>query len=233
MNFIITHKQFDLPIDKTKYTVLCPKGTTIEGWPEIIYFESQYDNKLWSEIAAMDWIARNAKCDWVTINHYRRIGEYPPNLIGYAKPTYFNCNLAQQYQAYHNIDDLSLCSNIIKQIYPNEYPIWLQTIQSNVFYPYNMVSFPMPIYCDYMSKMMTVLTNVAKTINIYNKEGMMARIKTIKTYTEDNKLRNTNEEYQARLFAFLGERLSSWYINLLMLNNTVYPCEVFKYEGAW
>jgi hypothetical protein len=96
-----------------------------------------------------------------------------------------------------------------------------------------MVSFPMPIYRDYMSRMMTILTNVAKTINIYNKEGMMARIKTIKTYTEDNKLRNTNVDYQARLFSFLAERISSWYINLLMLNNDVYPCEVFKYEGAW
>lgn len=30
-NFIITHKQFDIPrIDKSKYTVLCPKGTIIE-----------------------------------------------------------------------------------------------------------------------------------------------------------------------------------------------------------
>ena len=44
--FIVTHKPFDIQIDpyvKEQYTVLSPKGVTVENWSNIIYFESELD----------------------------------------------------------------------------------------------------------------------------------------------------------------------------------------------
>lgn len=49
-SWIITHKQFDLPFShykKEQYKVICPKGITVENWPNIVYFDSKLDNKLW------------------------------------------------------------------------------------------------------------------------------------------------------------------------------------------
>lgn len=235
MKFIITHRAFDLPIqDKEKYMVLCPKGTTIENWPEITYFDSPLDNRMWSEIAAMFWIRNNIKADFITINHYRRLlGNMPMN-ISYAEPINVGCSIAEQYKTYHNIDDLMLCSNIIKDLYPDFYNTWLYTLQSPLFYPYNMVSFPQEIYNDYIDGMSKILFTFLNCIKVNSYDDMLKRIETIPTYTEDNKARNTDKKYQARLLSFLAERISSMYINHLIMSNSIcYPAKVKKFDGAF
>lgn len=234
-SFLITHKAFDLPIqNKEKYTVLSPKGTTIENWPEIIYFDSPLDNRIFSELSAMIWIRNNIKSDFITINHYRRLLENMPFDICYAEPINIGCSIAEQYKVFHNIDDLMLCSNIIKNLYPELYNIWLYTLQSPIFYPYNMVSFPQPIYSDYIDKMSKILFTFLNCIKVNNYDDMLKRIETIPTYTENNNARNTDKVYQARLVSFLAERITSMYINyLIMTNNKCIPCFVKKFGGAF
>lgn len=237
-SYIITHKQFDLPFSqykKEQYKVICPKGTTIENWPNIIYFDSNLDNKLWGELAAMDWIARNDNDDWICINHYRRILEPMPGVISHAQQVYFPTNLGQQYADFHNIMDLHIVSNIIKQIFPNLYNVWLYTLQSNIFYPYNIVSFPNPTFKDYMGKIMTVLSTYLNAIGVKTKDDMLNRIKSNVAYTTPNGKRNIDAEYQSRVVGFLAERLTSWYINILYSTRqyNIQTCHVNKYDGAW
>lgn len=236
MEFIITHKQFDLPIkNKEKYTVLCPKGITIENWPNIIYFESPYDNSIFSELSAMIWIYQNINAPWITINHYRRLLETLPNKICYAKPIRLPNNLAQNYDLYHNINDLSVCSNIIKTAFPYLYKTWLYTIQNNIFYPYNMVNFSLEVYRDYMDKIVTVLFTYLKSMNLQTKDDVLKFIETHERYTESNGYRNTDKNYQSRIVSFLAERLTSWYINTLFVSNSyqLFPAEVKRFDGAW
>lgn len=235
MKFIITHKQFDIPIqDKEKYIVLCPKGTTIENWPEIIYFDSKFDNRIWSELSAMFWIKDNIKADFITINHYRRLLENMPFNISYAEPINVGCPIAKQYERYHNIEDLILCSDIIKDLYPDFFKVWEYTLNSPIFYPYNMVSFPQAIYNDYIDKVSNILFTFLDSIKVNNYDDMIKRIESIPTYTQNNNARNTDKVYQARLVSFLAERITSAYINyLIMNNNRCYPAKVHKYNKAF
>lgn len=233
--FIITHKQFDLPLyNKEKYTVLCPKGTTIENWPNIIYFESELDNKIWSELSGMVWIRNNVQSDWITINHYRRIMETFYNHICVAAPATMSINVAQNYKIYHNIADLMICSNIIQKAFPDLYETWLQTLQSNIIYCYNMVSFPKKIYDEYIDTIMTILLTYMNSVKLKTYDDVKARVESIAAYTENNNQRNTSVAYQSRIAGFLGERLTTWYINCLTkTNNQIYTMKVNKFENAW
>lgn len=236
MKYIITHKDFDLPLfTKEGYTVICPKGVTVTNWKNVEYFDNGLDNRMWSEIAAMKWIADNSTEDWIQINHYRRILDEFPCHCCMAEPMVFqNMNLAQHYSLYHNIDDLSICSGIIKELYPDLYNIWIQTLNSNVFIPYNMVQLPKDCFKDYMTKMYTILSKILELYLIGNYEDMLKYIESKPVYSENNNARNTDPVYQARLIAFLSERITTWYMNCLTASNAVlYPCRVTKYENAF
>lgn len=170
----------------------------------------------------------------ITINHYRRLLEDVPNQICYAQPIFLGASIAEHYKNFHNIDDLMLCSNIIKDLYPDFYNTWIYTLQTNLFYPYNMVSFPKPIYDDYIDKMTNILTTFLNTIGVSNYDDMMKRVESIPTYTQKNNMRNTDKKYQARLVSFLAERISSCYINdIIIKGNLCFPANVKKFEGAW
>lgn len=233
MKYIITHKDFDLPIKKDEYTVICPKGVKIKNWKNVEYFDNGLDNRIWSEIAAMKYIADNSKEEWIQINHYRRIMDVIPNKCCMAEAKYLNnINIAQQYALCHNVEDLSICSGIVRDLYPDYYNIWLQTLQSNIFIPYNMVQFPLDCYKDYMKKMYNILQKFMEIRGINNYEDMQNYIKTNKAYTDKNKIRNTDVNYQTRIF--LSERITTWYINCLAYSNAViYPCRISKYENAY
>lgn len=233
--FIVTHKPFDIQIDpyvKEQYTVLSPKGVTVENWSNIIYFESELDNRVWSEISAMDWIYRKVNTDWVEINHYRRLLNSYYEHISVAQPFILNCSLADNYNICHNIQDLAIVSNIIKNKYPGCYDIWMQTIKSCDFYPYNLVSFPINVFREYMSVMMTILYEYCKIVNCFSYDDFMKRVTTEKVYTENNNARDTRPEYQVRIPGFLAERITTWFIHLMICKGEyIYPCSVTRTEN--
>ena len=181
----------------------------------------------------MDWIARHIESDWIEINHYRRLGVYPDNRICYANGIAMNCNLVQQYAMYHNVQDLSLCSQVFQKLYPNLYPLWLNVLQSHVLYPYNMIRLPLKLYREYMGIMMNVLTNVQTILGVTDYNKMIDRVSSVKEYTETNGCRNTDIKYQARLLSFLSERITTFYIRLLMENNECFPIEIQRYDNAF
>lgn len=183
----------------------------------------------------MDWIARNDNDDWITINHYRRILEPVYGVICHAQQVYFPTTIAQQYKDFHNIMDIHIISNIIKQLYPSLYNTWLYTLNSRIFYPYNIVSFPNPTFKDYMGKIMSILCTYLNAVNVKTKDDMLNRIKSDVSYTAPNGKRNIDENYQSRVVGFLAERLTSWYINILYSTRQyqIQTCNVIKYDGAW
>lgn len=236
--FIITHKQFDLPLEqyqKEQYTVLAPKGTTIENWPNIIYFESNLDNRVWSELSAMDWIYRNVQSEWIEINHYRRLLDTYYNHICVPKAIYLTTNLANHYNITHNIQDLSIVSNIIKQRYPAYYNDWMANLQTNIFRPYNMCSFPIQIYRDYMTVIMTILYDYCNIVKCHTYEDFVNKTTNEPIYTQKTTVdKNTDTIYQARIPGFLSERISSWFYKLLTIKGEiVYPCEINYFECAY
>lgn len=73
-------------------------------------------------------------------------------------------NIAQQYALCHNEKDLAICSGIVKELYPECYNIWLQTLQSNIFIPYNIVQMLHDCYKDYMEKCVKFCKNLWKYV---------------------------------------------------------------------
>lgn len=235
MKYIITHKDFDLPIKKDEYTVICPKGVKIKNWTNVEHFDNGLDNRMWNEIAGMKYIADTSNEEWIQINHYRRIIDAIPTKCCIAEAKYLNkINIAQQYALCHNEKDLAICSGIVKELYPEYYNIWLQTLQSNIFIPYNIVQMPRDCYKDYMEKMCKILQKFMEICGINNYADMVNHIKADPTYTDKNGIRNIDVNYQARLVSFLSERITTWYINCLAYSNAViYPCRISKYENAY
>ena len=58
MKYVISHKDFKFPdsIDRSLYTVLVPEGVKAANCQ---FFKEELDNRLWSELSAMKYIA-----DW-------------------------------------------------------------------------------------------------------------------------------------------------------------------------
>ncbi len=231
MKYIITHKDFDLPdIDKSKYIVVAPKNITItHDWPNVIYFENDLDNRLWSEFSAMVYLSTIVKDDeWVQINHYRRIMTNFENHYCVAEPNIFPTTIYNQYASCHNKKDMDILTEVIKDNFPNVYNRWLFILNSNVLYPYNMVNMSGYTYKEYVNFVYNILSKFQEKINVYTLEDM-------KKYTENYQVPDhfkDKPEYQTRLLSFLSERLTTLYISLLIIQTNVFPMQIQKYDNA-
>lgn len=233
--YIITHKPFDLDIyDRSKFTVIAPKGVVIQGWADVRYFETNMDNRVFSELAGMKYLADNTDTPWVQVNHYRRLLTDYPGHNTCAAPVMLPESNAAWYARFHNVKDLSICSAIIQKSYPKQYGIWLDTLKSNVLYPYNMVNLQRDVFTRYINIMTDIVTKFAQAVGCYTYDDYMARVNSDPVYTRAEPGRDNRPEYQVRIPGFLCERITTWFLNCASLDGLVlYPMVVRRFGGAW
>lgn len=209
--------------------------------PDVIYIDntkSTYDHRMFSEIAGFkilldmvnelnaDGSAKYADSDWLSLNHYRR--EFDKDALNRTyipQPMVLPTTVAAQYAVYHNIEDLQLCGQAVKEEFPHLVQQFEQILNGNIFISYNMAILTVSQFKDYSNFLFKVLDNLHKKIGTETYEDRLDYIKRHSDlYTGEQK--NNDVAYQARIESFCSERLSSFYWIYVSRQMPVFPCKV-------
>ena len=211
----------------------------------VIYIDntkSSYDHRMFSEIAGFkilaemlnekneDGSAKYPDTEWLSLNHYRR--EFEQDAIDrlyIPQPMVLPTTVAAQYAVYHNIEDLHLCGQAIKEEFPHLVQPFEQVLNGNVFISYNMAILTVSQFKDYCNFLFKVLDNLHKKIGTETYED---RLDYIKRYSEKytGKDKNNDPVYQARIESFCAERLSTFYWLYVSKQMPVFPARIILLE---
>lgn len=204
MNYICTHKDFEIPQGlKGDYTIITD-GTDLQN--NYQYPIIKADNELmplkhaYSEgLMIYDIWKKDNDSEYIGINHYRRYleAQFIEELNENVLPIPMAFNMDTQYACCHNIADLTTCRVIIEQYYP-EY-------NTNIpigFFPCNMAILEHDTFNEWCTFIFGVL-------DIFNEKMKFTSDEDVRKYIEQYFPKNV--DYQSRLHAFLLERLSTIY----------------------
>lgn len=227
-----------------KYILTHKDMEPVEGFEIIDNRKSDLDHRLWSEIAGIKILydrikkqeddARNGNKvedipEWISLNHYRRIFDKDcHNRVYVAQPMILPCSVAQQYASMHFIEDLQLMGKAIKECYPNMVQASEQVLNGNIFIPYNIGIMPVKQFMDWMTFILTILKKVDEYLGQPNFDKMKEIISNRGQPKVDG--RNNDIAYQARLYSFVSERLSTIYWLFVSRQIPVYPARVILLE---
>lgn len=203
-NYVIAHKDFTWNTPEWYNDTFTQISThkVKSNLKNSIVIDSEYDDKLYGEITYVDWILKNCKTPFVSINHYRRILNGP--MVGkpvFSKPINLFVSIYDHFCAYHSkklIDDFiaSIKDDNLKKLVT-------EGLQQKVIIQYNLYSGPIQVLAQWYNF-------VAPPIIEF-----MKGIKNVEKYVKEtdalsaNGARNTALEYQKRIAAFLSERMST------------------------
>lgn len=228
-----------------KYILTHKDMEPVEGFEIIDNRKSYLDHRMFSEIAGYkilfnmlnekndDGSAKYGDNEWISLNHYRR--EFEKDAVDRTyvpQPLQLPYSVAAHYAVYHNIEDLKLCGQAVKEEFPNLVQAFEQIMNGNIFIPYNMCITTVSQFRDYSNFLFKVLDNLHKKIGTETYEDRLDYIKRYpEKYTGENK--NNDVVYQARIESFCSERLSSFYWLYVSRQIPVFPAKIIKTEGAW
>ena len=229
-----------------KYILTHKDMEPVEGFEIIDNRDNkELDHRMFSEIAGYkilldmlnekneDGSAKYGDNEWISLNHYRR--EFEKDAVDRTyvpQPLQLSCSVAAHYAVYHNIEDLKLCGQALKEEFPNLIQAFEQVMNGNIFIPYNMCITTVSQFRDYSNFLFKVLDNLHKKIGTETYEDRLDYIKRYpEKYTGENK--NNDPVYAARIESFCAERLSSFYWLYVSRQIPVFPAKIFKTDGAW
>ena len=210
--FICTHKDFKQVVSNRSYRVL--NNNIID--------ESKYPpgNKFYSEIMTFYYVADNIKLrDYVGFCHYRRYFSFMddiPNMdevfkendVIIGKPKAYGTSIRQFYDHCHNIDDLDIVENIVKEKYPDYYNVFERYMSQKMFIQCNMFIMRREDFLEYIEFIRTILDEYLRIVgtDIYKRiEENKSRY--LKSFSPNNTV-----EYQYRIGGYLAERLTGVFI---------------------
>lgn len=227
--YILTHKDMECPV----------------GYEIIDNRKSDLDHRMFSEIAGYkilldmlkdkneDGSAKYGDNEWISLNHYRR--EFEKDAVDRTyvpQPMQLPCSVAEHYATYHNIEDLKLCGQALKEEFPNLIQAFEQVMNGNIFIPYNMCITTIAQFRNLCNFLFKTLDNMHKKIGTETYEDRLDYVKRHpEWYTGEHK--NNNPVYAARIESFCAERLSSFYWLYVSRQMPIFPAKIIKTEGAW
>jgi hypothetical protein len=224
--FIGTHKDFKERVTNSDYKIIVGKTHNLTNNYNLDVIkcgndEDVLNDRFYSEIYMLDWISKN--CDlkkYVGFCHYRQYFSFMddiPNMdsvfekndIIFIKPlNYKEETVREQYAYYHNIDDLNIVENIIKEKYPDYFDIFEKYMEQHMFIRCNMFIMRREDFLKYIEFIKGVLDEYVKVVGT-----------DIEKRIEDNKDKylkkfypNNTVEYQYRIGGYLAERLTGVFI---------------------
>lgn len=229
MQYILCHKDFEYPV-KTwlgqDLVAIWQRHSPDQEPPKtnlpIIEYESKYDDRVYGELGAWNWIYRNSPDEHNGLHHYRRLGNYLYNNVSVVRPITFNCSLAQQLEYYHSKKVVDVLTQVL------ESDILYKT---NIFFPYNLFSIPKEILYHWLN---FVIPRIEKSVEIlgYNNktyEEIVDMVSKDKSFITGGPDKNVSSTYQARWPACAIERLNS--IFWILVSPCQYiPCEITLLE---
>lgn len=200
--FVMTHKAFDVPKDP----VYIPLHVGREGGEDFGYTGDNTGDNIsakncyYSELTGLYWVAHNVmEGDYFGLCHYRRfflndegrlldeisyeriLKEYDVIL---AKAVYHPASYYEVYAQAHNIHDLQVTGEVLKELYPEDYKVFEEVIAGRKVYSGNMFVTSREKFCDYEQWLFSVFDRVEKRI-----------------HPDDY------DAYHRRVFGFLSEQL--------------------------
>jgi hypothetical protein len=210
--YILTHKDFTPLVKSDVYKIVTSNDLSGKYDLEVIKSENTtgtpLDDKFWSELLQMKFVID--KCDlpeYVGFCHYRRyfaylytIPDFGEDVCIAPKKWVFPCSVREQYKACHNIEDLEIMGEVIKDKYPDYYDDYVKYLNGNFIYPWNM-------FIMHKSRL-----NEYRDFIFGAFDGYFKKVGTdIHKRIEENKEKyshNRDLNYQYRIGGYAGERLT-------------------------
>lgn len=208
---VATHKAYWMPKDD----VYMPLHVGREGKPNLGFIGDNtgenisLKNANYCELTGLYWAWKNLQCDYIGLCHYRRYfcaakhgsdfvsktkavfqrADYEKLLSQYdvilpKKRNYYIETVRSQYEHAHNKRDLDEVEEILCEQYPEDVSSFKSVMSRRKLHILNMFVMNKGLFDEYCQWLFEILFELEKTIDIsqYN-------------------------EYQARVYGFLGERL--------------------------
>jgi hypothetical protein len=218
--YVCCHKDYEnVGITNSCYKLITNKEHINNNSPlELIYTDRTLDDRMWSELSCIYhiWKHPELQADWIGISHYRRYFDFMNNIPTFTKPiipkvitSMFNNFIT--YSICHNSNDLVTIMQMIFNGDRKYFDAITATADSHVYYPYNMFVFPKAVFnqlCEFLFKTLLEFDKLIKVNNNYVK--MIEHIGINReAYIEKPSYPNNTYEYQARLYGFLAERMTT------------------------
>ncbi len=158
-------------------------------------------NQYYSELTGLYWIWKNyTHADYLGLCHYRRyflnmdhelmtesdyIETFSQFDVIIAKPSFSDYDYQTVYARAHNINNLIMTGEVIKELYPDYYATFEEIITGHYCYIGNLFAAPEKLFRAYCEWLFTIFFTLERRINIDN-------------YDDD---------YHKRVFGFLSEQL--------------------------
>lgn len=200
--FVMTHKKFREPADP----IYIPLHVGRACAQDIGYLGDDSGksisekNKYYSELTGLYWVAHNeSSADYIGLCHYRRFflnedgwllsePEYEQLLqeadVILAKPVYHGKPYYEVYKEAHNIYDLDATGEVIRELYPDMYPVFHEIISADKVYSGNLMVTSRKLFVEYANWLFAVFDEVEKRIDV-----------------------ESYDAYHKRVFGFLSEQL--------------------------
>ncbi len=179
----MTHKKFDEPADP----VYVPLHVGREGKEDLGYIGDNTGENIsekncyYSELTGLYWVAHNVSdADYFGLCHYRRFfldeqgrflreADYETILQEYdvilAKAVYHPKAYREVYEEAHNIRDLQVTGEVLKELYPDDYAIFEEVIAGKKVYSGNMFVTSRQRFCEYTDWLFSIFDRVEQQIN--------------------------------------------------------------------
>lgn len=218
--FIGTHKTFEPKVTNNIYKIIVGNHD-IENHSNLKLInckhDSPLDDRFFSEIYMLNYIVKNVTLKkYIGLCHYRKYFSFMddiPNMdelfneydciVG--KPLQLNITTRKHYATFHNIEDLEIVENIIKEKYNDYYDSLESFLDNNLLIPYNMFIMKkedFKEYCDFVIGVMNEYLNIVGT-------DIKGRIENNKEKYLKSFSPNDTVEYQYRIGGYIIERLTN------------------------
>lgn len=205
--FVMTHKKFDPPQDATYVPLHVGRalGTDLGYLGDDTGDSISEWNPYYGELTGLYWLWKNYQdTDMIGICHYRRYflddqrqlmtqAQYEAALenvdIMVSNAMQADGPYKDYYGEAHNIEDLLAAGEVIKELYPEDYPAFCQVIDSSKYYYGNLCVMRKPLFDSYCEWLFSIFFELEKRVDV-----------------------SGYDDYHKRLFGFLSEELLLVYI---------------------
>lgn len=213
--FICTHKDFNKIVSNPIYQVADNRLFS----DKYKIFGKLGDIEL-SELYTYFFLEEYAKLKkYVGFCHYRRYYSFLDDVPNFdeifkeydvitVKPIQFGFPCIEQYALCHNVEDVLILGNVIKEHFKDYYDAFQKFFNGDVFIPCNMVIMKKNDFKKYVKFLKEVLKEFCWVYGIEPEQKVLEnKEKYLKEFYPNNTV-----EYQRRTFAFLMERLTNIFI---------------------
>lgn len=166
----------------------------------------RYDSRVFGELPGWIWLSTHLRdCDWSSLNAYRRkLGLGVGNLV--ASPIMLKLSVLDHLALYHS----PIYADVLHDILP---PAEFNLLQGNMMFAYNIACMSVPQMKHYVQFIVERLEAFFGRLGIgIGINDCMEFVKSTSGILEKTRPdKNITPEYQARIGAFIMERLSTVY----------------------